>query len=223
VLGEAKRRKKAGKYPTPLDVMLANVPEEIAESTRRVMKDRRANWYRMKQAGFDFSDDADFLEPIKEATSETEFITILFEGVAPGFEKNAPLWIDIKAPSNPDEAQGAVIRCEKWSQFYTAVVLYGDKEAKDTLWEMLELQGITPITDRELQGAREMIDLFRQDAIKEGRIPDGAREEELITVDQALTDWIRLRLYPEHNPNQVWRITNACGMTYEETLKSLKE
>jgi hypothetical protein len=191
--------------------------------TKDVVKEARDNWYRQQQVGIDFKkDDTYFYAFIEEGVTDPDrkFIILFFQGKAPGYLDNVPLWVAIKKPSVPTAERANVIPCGKFSQFCVATIVYGDADARKHVAELVkQMLDAPPICERELEYWRAIYTLCREWMIEK----QGVSDKEAPSVNQMVANRIGMRLFPECDPDEVQRIARTLGMTYDGALKAIKK
>ena len=220
---EAQRKAEEGKPKNRLEAYISAMPdEEMREQYRDGVKRGREALYRAKSAGFDLGNDMQVFVNIKDAVDdpECEFVDLYYEGPVPADSPKVPWILNIKTPRGPDisKAVGMTLPCGSWPQFITAVVAYGDKEAREDIRWVLEAQGITPVEDEELKDARKVLGDFLNYYIEK----QDADRDKVIDADQAFGNWVKFRLFPESEPDKVQRVANTCGKSFKETVQRIK-
>jgi len=163
----AQRKAEEGKPKNAMEAYIASIPDEDQrEQFRKGVKHGREAMYRLKSAGCDLTDDVDVFGNIKHVVDqpENEFVDLYYEGPVPSGLPKVPWILNIKTPKVPDisKAMGKTLPCGSWPQFISALVAYGDKEARDDIrWVLEEVHRIKPIEDEELEAARKMVSMAR--------------------------------------------------------------
>jgi len=223
----AQRKAEEGKPKNLLEAFIASIPDEDSrEQYREGVKHGREALYRLRSAGYDLTHDSRQFANIKHVVDQPEnkFVNLYYEGSVPGDLPKVPWVLTIKTPPDiSSEMRGGTLPCGSWPQFIAALVAFGDKEARDGIRWALEAQGITPIEESELAAMGEQLrDLSKNHPeckAQVDKVPAEHREEWL---DGLFGTSVKLRLFPESEPDKVQRIATDCGKSFNEVVQEFK-
>jgi hypothetical protein len=150
-------------------------------------------------------------------------VNLYYEGPVPYDLPDQPWLLCIKTArvSDISKVNMLFLPCGTWQQFLTALVAYGDKEARDDIrWAIEEAQGIKAISEGELKKIWMDARTFMEEQQKQ----HSDNKDIDIDMSIALTVGrvVKLRLFPESDPKAVHQVAKETNRPYDKVVRDLK-